>query len=137
MMGSTPARPDYGTYLMGQGVDRQVEQHFHGCWIDRFTMLGIEEGMTTLTTITRGADEFAASFDISWDLWVDFLSALPPALADEIARGLDDIDALPHTVEFPEPCRIGMAARIGEPQVGTGERFVPLVVERIWTVDRR
>lgn len=125
-------KPDYGTYLLEQGVGSHVEQHFHQVWLDHFTLLGPNAGFTTLVTLMREGREYAASFDFPSLLWEDFLQSLPEDEVDTFIKDFEYVTKLPHTVEFTQPHPISLQAQLGKVQRGPHEMFVPLVVERVW-----
>lgn len=123
--------PDYGSVLARQSAGADVIHCFYGVSVDHITLLGPEAGFTTLVNIVIDSEVYAASFDFGMDNWEAFLDALSEDEFDALGAALPNATCLPHTFEFVAPQRFDLAVRLGNPQRGVHDTFVPLVVERV------
>lgn len=73
---------------------------------------------------------YAVSFDLDASALDQLLNCIPPAVADFVRENFAaDIDG-PMMLNLPS-LTIDLTARLGEPQQGDGETFVPFVVKTV------
>jgi hypothetical protein len=123
--------PDYGLYLLSQGVRPETRLVFFNLPIDHFTRPALRTVSLTLSTEEQGQD-YAISFDFTGPRIDDLLAAFPEPAREELWRWLENPATVGDHLEFSPTATVGVVeATLGTVQQGLYERFVPLIVQRV------
>jgi len=122
--------PDYGSYLSSQGISRETVVCYDDVPVTELSVLGRDLfGFTTNIGPLQGV-EYCVSFDFDGAVLNQILGRLS-TIEGKINEFIARSDRIGTTVEFTEPIRIHVEARLGELQHAEPEDFVPLVITRI------
>lgn len=123
--------PDFGQYLSSLGLRKNIEVS-----LIPFTMFGI--GVTSkghycaMSCTNKAGKNYSCTLGFDKDILDDILRLIPPTLSKMIRRFTKDNEDGPAFTEPPMPAEFGVDAKIGEEVINPNERFVPLVVTRVF-----
>jgi hypothetical protein len=132
---ATPFAPDYGLFLLSEGCSRDVGLIFCDFPFHYIGVLGLGR-FTTTRNLVRGGVEHAVSLDFGTEVLAEILALSPESVVNCVMTVMKAEPAGLSRVELPEPLSVGLEAYLGELQIGDGEKFVPLVIKRIFSVSR-
>lgn len=132
---STPFAPDYGLFLLSEGYSRDVALYFYDFPFHYIGVLGLGR-FTTTRNLTRGGIEYAVSLDFEAEVLAEILALSPESVVSCVMAVMKADPAALSRIELPEPLSVGLEAHLGELQIGDGEKFVPLVIKRVFSVSR-
>lgn len=123
--------PDYGFYLLNQGVRPETRLMFFDLPIDHLTRPALRTVSITLSTEEAGQD-YALSFDFTGPRIDDLLATFPEPAREELWHGLEDPTTVgEHRYLLSTATVFSLEATLGPVQRGLYERFVPLIVQRV------
>jgi hypothetical protein len=130
-----PFAPDYGLFLLSEGYCRDVGLNFYDFPLHYIGVLGLGR-FTTTRNLMRGGVEYAVSLDFDTEVLAKILALSPESVVNCVMAVLKADPAGLSRIELPEPLTVGLEAYLGELQFGDGEKFVPLVIKRVFSVSR-
>ncbi len=125
-------KPDYGFRLVQEGVTSNVDLLFYGHAIFSIDVLG-RSRYTTMADKEHGGTWYAVSLDFGQEHLDRILSLAPPHVARHVRTELTRDSTSPRAIDLPEPIQVDVRARLGQPQKGSSEVFVPLICHEILT----
>jgi len=127
--------PDYGLFLLSEGYSRDVGLNFYDFPFHYIGVLGLGR-FTTTRNLVWGGVEYAVSLDFDTEVLAHILALSPESVVNCITAILKVDPAALSRIELPEHLLVGLEATLGELQSGGGEKFVPLVVKKVFSVSR-
>lgn len=128
---ASPLLPDYGLYLLSQGVQPETRLIFFGLPIDHLTRPALRTVSVTLSTEEQGQD-YAISFDFIGPRIDELLAAFPEPARESLWRWLEDRHTVGEHLQLsPSAILFNVEATLGAVQRGLYEEFAPLIVQRV------
>jgi hypothetical protein len=125
--------PDYGLYLLSQGVRPETRLVFFDLPVDHLTRPALRTVSLTLSTEEQGQD-YAISFDFIGPRIDDLLAAFREPARERLWRWLENLATVGDHLEFSPSATVGVVeATLGTVQQGLYERFAPLIVQQLIT----
>jgi hypothetical protein len=124
-------RPDFGTFLIKQGSHKNILRVFYSVPITHISLVN-NSLFTTLVNLEVEGIEYAVSFDFPMTFIGTVTGKAPTYIQGEIMVGLSKNKGQPYTIEFSKPFPIGIEAKLGQPQVGQHDQFVPFIVQKVF-----
>jgi hypothetical protein len=124
-------RPDYGLAPIRSGVDPDFQAFFYTLHLDHISAIGPNQFTTLLTVMLEGS-EHALSLDFSADQLNRILEHAQPATVARARRWLQQLCG-EATLDIPERITFGARASLGEEQQAEKERYVPLVIQEVFS----
>ncbi len=121
--------PDLGTAIQSLGVDR-ISMTFMEVPITRLSLVRLELFTTTVNLVYEGA-EHAASFDFHVGTIVEISRRDDNPHGDMVLRELAALRP-GESFDLPAVWHASLRARLSDPESGTNESFVPLLIEAVW-----
>lgn len=123
--------PDYGLALLRSGVNRDFQSFFYTLHLDHISATGPNQFTTLFTVMLEGRDH-ALSLDFSAD---DLNYILEHAQSETASRVRAWVQRLrgPETLNIPERITFGARATLGEEQQAEKERYVPLIIQEVFS----
>ncbi len=122
--------PDYGLALIRSGAGPEFESVFYTINMDHISVVAPGD-FTTLFNMNLGGVEHALSLDFGrekLDLILDLAQPKTRRKVQAWLRGLNGVS----TIELDEPITFGATAGLGQEQQAEKERYVPLVIRRVF-----
>ncbi len=122
--------PDYGLALIRSGAGPDFESVFYTINMDHISVVAPGE-FTTLFNMNLEGVEHALSLDFGrekLDLILDLAQPKTRRKVQAWLRGLNGVS----TIELDEPITFGATAGLGQEQQAEKERYVPLVIRRVF-----
>ena len=124
-------RPDYGLYLLRQGVTPDVEYKFYDFRLYNLALIGRDQ-YSTMVDLPFDGQVFALSLDFNEEHLNQILRKASPELRFEVEQQVAADPAAPRGIAFRGEVSFGVRARLGAVQKATAESFVPLVALEIF-----
>lgn len=119
--------PDFGLSFLKMGVDKTMEFHFVGAWVNYIGKL--DDNTYTLTSaIGEEGDAYLGSFDFTKDLYEKFISCVPERIKSKVVKALTQ---QPYTISFTneDSFELVIHAKFGkEIHSNENEQYFPLIV---------
>jgi len=123
-------KPDYGLRLLQDGVTQDVDLHFYDARLFSLTVLGRGQ-YSTMILMPLSGELHALSLDFDQRQLEHIISKGSTQLATFIMNELSRDPFTPRTIDYEGEIKFGVRARLGQPQQGLYESFVPLVAQEI------
>lgn len=123
--------PDYGLKLISDGIPQDVALFFYDFRLFSLTVLSLGQ-YSTMVEFPRDGQRYALSLDFNEEQLTGLLAKADPNIASFIRGELAGDPTSPRTIDFDGEIQFGVKARIGKPQLGLSEPFVPLIAVEIW-----
>jgi hypothetical protein len=127
---SMPFLPDYGKALLRSGVSPNFESIFYTIIIDHISVVAPGE-FTTLLNMNLEGVEHALSLDFGREKLDLILELAQPSSRMKVQswlRGLNGVS----TIQLDEPITFGASALLGKEQQAEKERYIPLIIQRVF-----
>jgi hypothetical protein len=125
--------PDYGLYLLRQGYSRNVRHRFYDFPLNHITVVGPGQFTTVKNQELMGV-EYATSLDFDLRILAEILRLCPPSIVDFVGSEILSDQVSPRTIQLPQILTLGVETVLGQVQKGLHDDFVPLVIEKVFSV---
>ena len=123
--------PDYGLFLLSQGVQPGARLVFFDVPIDPLTRPALRTISVTLS-IEEPGQHYAISFDFIGPRIDELLAVFPEPAREALWQWLDDRTTVGEHLQLSPTATVAhLEATLGAIQRGAYERFVPLIVQRV------
>jgi len=123
-------KPDYGFRLAQEGVTSDIDLFLYGHMMFSIDVLG-RGRYSTMAEKEHGGAWYAVSLDFGHEHLDRILSTAPPHVVRQVRSELTRDGTSPRNIDLVEPIQVDVRARLGQPQKGRSEVFVPLVCKEI------
>ena len=128
-MNDDEPRPDYGAFLQGQ-VKPDSTVMLTDFVI--FQIGQVEEDLFSVTSnAPHGGETYAATIDMSRDLYQRLAAAAPAPVGDALQQLASAPFDDPRIMGLPMPLSVNVVATFGEAVTNDGETYVPLVASEV------
>jgi hypothetical protein len=119
---------DFGMYVLKNTRDKSKLPEMYWPQFAFYNLAVLEPGSYTTTANTvAGGEEYAMTVDFDDAIFEKLLDTMPKANADKLRDLVDRIVDYPAMVRFDGGITVGLKARLGTLQHGSGEDFIPFV----------
>lgn len=123
-------KPDYGLELLRSGIDGNVSLNFYDVPFLSVDFLAPSSYSVMLEHKHAGKD-YAVSFDFNDDVFALLISKIPIDLREQFGQSINGM-SFPFSADLPLAVVVSvLECRLGAPQRGAHDSFVPLVVVAI------
>ncbi len=123
--------PDYGLFLLSQGVQPGARLVFFDVPIDHITRPALRTISVTLS-IEEPGQHYAMSFDFIGPRIDELLAVFPEPAREALWQWLDDRTTVGEHLQLSPTATVAhLEATLGAIQRGAYEQFVPLIVQRV------
>ena len=123
--------PDYGLFLLSQGVQPGTRLVFFDVPIDHITRPALRTISVTLS-IEEPGQHYAISFDFIGPRIDELLAVFPEPAREALWQWLDDRTTVGEHLQLSPTATVAhLEATLGAIQRGAYEQFVPLIVQRV------
>lgn len=123
--------PDYGLFLLSQGVQPGARLVFFDVPIDHITRPALRTISVTLS-IEEPGQHYAMSFDFIGPRIDELLAVFPEPAREALWQWLEDRTTVGEHLQLSPTATVAhLEATLGAIQRGAYERFVPLIVQRV------
>ncbi len=123
--------PDYGLFLLSQGVQPDTRLVFFDVPIDHITRPALRTISVTLS-IEEPGQHYAMSFDFIGPRIDELLAVFPEPAREALWQWLDDRTTVGEHLQLSPTATVAhLEATLGAIQRGAYEQFVPLIVQRV------
>ncbi len=124
--------PDLGTYLASKGQSQKTACIYPTFEITHIAVVGPGQYCTTQNATLADGREYCGTFDFGDDILQQILTRMPDEDRDAVESDLhEDLDGV-RTIPLPQAVNVGIAARLGQPQISLHEEFIPLVIIEVF-----
>ena len=125
--------PDLGKHLAGKFASGQEQVFIYPDFkMVNVAVVGRGHYCTTQNAVMDDGREYCGTFDFGDNTLDQILARAPESTAQMVRTSLaEDCESI-RTLALPEPFRIGIAAKLGSPQFGLYESFVPLLITEVF-----
>ena len=123
--------PDYGLFLLSQGVQPDTRLVFFDVPIDHITRPALRTISVTLS-IEEPGQHYAMSFDFIGPRIDELLAVFPEPAREALWQWLEDRTTVGEHLQLSPTATVAhLEATLGAIQRGAYEQFVPLIVQRV------
>ncbi len=123
--------PDYGLFLLSQGVQPDTRLVFFDVPIDHITRPALRTISVTLS-IEEPGQHYAMSFDFIGPRIDELLAVFPEPAREALWQWLDDRTTVGEHLQLSPTATVAhLEATLGAIQRGAYEQFAPLIVQRV------
>ena len=123
--------PDYGLFLLSQGVQPSARLVFFDVPIDHITRPALRTISVTLS-IEEPGQHYAISFDFIGPRIDELLAVFPEPAREALWQWLEDRTTVGEHLQLSPTATVAhLEATLGAIQRGAYEQFVPLIVQRV------
>ena len=123
--------PDYGLFLLSQGVQPSARLVFFDVPIDHITRPALRTISVTLS-IEEPGQHYAMSFDFIGPRIDELLAVFPEPAREALWQWLEDRTTVGEHLQLSPTATVAhLEATLGAIQRGAYEQFVPLIVQRV------
>ena len=123
--------PDYGLFLLSQGVQPDTRLVFFDVPIDHITRPALRTISVTLS-IEEPGQHYAISFDFIGPRIDELLAVFPEPAREALWQWLDDRTTVGEHLQLSPTATVAhLEATLGAIQRGAYEQFAPLIVQRV------
>ena len=123
--------PDYGLFLLSQGVQPGARLVFFDVPIDHITRPALRTISVTLS-IEEPGQHYAMSFDFIGPRIDELLAVFPEPAREALWQWLDDRTTVGEHLQLSPTATVAhLEATLGAIQRGAYEQFAPLIVQRV------
>ncbi len=123
--------PDYGLFLLSQGVQPDTRLMFFDLPIDHLTRPALRTVSVTLR-IEEPDQHYAISFDFTGPRIDELLATFPEPARERLWQWLEDPSTVGEHLQLSPTTTVStLEATLGRVQRGIYEEFAPLIVQRV------
>ena len=123
--------PDYGLFLLGQGVQPGARRVFFDVPMEHLTRPALRTISVTLS-IEEPGQHYAMSFDFIGPRIDELLAVFPEPAREALWQWLEDRTTVGEHLQLSPTATVAhLEATLGAIQRGAYEQFVPLIVQRV------
>ena len=124
--------PDYGLFLLSQGVQPDTRLVFFDVPIDHITRPALRTISVTLSIEEEPGRHYAMSFDFIGPRIDELLAVFPEPAREALWQWLDDRTTVGEHLQLSPTATVAhLEATLGAIQRGAYEQFAPLIVQRV------
>ena len=124
--------PDYGLFLLSQGVQPSARLVFFDVPIDHMTRPALRMVSVTLSIEEEPGQHYAISFDFVGPQIDELLAVFPEPARAALWQWLEDRTTVGEHLQLSPTATVAhLEATLGAIQRGAYEQFVPLIVQRV------
>ena len=124
--------PDYGLFLLSQGVQPDTRLVFFDVPIDHITRPALRTISVTLSIEEEPGRHYAMSFDFIGPRIDELLAVFPEPAREALWQWLEDRTTVGEHLQLSPTATVAhLEATLGAIQRGAYEQFVPLIVQRV------
>lgn len=124
--------PDLGTYLAAQGQSQKAACIYPSFEITHLAVVGPDKYCVTQNGVLPDGREYCGTFDFGDDILQQILARMPDEDRYAVEADLEEDPDGRRMIPLPQPITVGVAARLGEPQIGLHEKFIPLIIMEVF-----
>ncbi len=124
--------PDLGTYLAGQGHPQKTMFIYPTFEIVNLAVVGPGHYCATQNAVLDDEREYCGTFDFGDDILEEILARAPGVVTEKVRSELAADSESVRTIVLPVPVSVGIAATLGQMQIGLREKFIPLLVAEVF-----
>ncbi len=124
--------PDLGTWLAAQGQSQKTMCIYPSIEITHIAVVGLGQFCITQNGVLADGREYCGTFDFGEDILQQIVARMPDEDREALEADLEEDPDGVRTIPLPQPINIGIAARLGKPQIGLHEKFIPLVIMEVF-----
>ena len=123
---------DLGTYLAAQGQSQKTACIYPSFELTHIAVVGLGQYCVTQNGVSADGREYCGTFDFGGDILQQILARMPDEDRNAVETDLEEDPDGRRMIPLPQPITVGVAARLGEPQIGLREKFIPLVIMEVF-----
>lgn len=124
--------PDLGTHLAARGQSQKTACIYPSFEITHIAVVGLGQYCVTQDGVLADGREYCGTFEFGREILQQILVRFPDEDRDAVEVSLNEDPDSVRTISLPQPINVGIAARLGQPQLGLHEKFIPLVIMEVF-----